>query len=142
MDLDLKGKRAVVCGSTQGIGKASAVELASLGASVTLMARDEKRLKSTLEELDATAGQQHNYLLADFSFPEQVKKAIRGFVAKDDVHILVNNTAGPPAGAAIDAFPEDFIYAFTAHLICNQIMVQAVVPSMTKNSYGRIINII
>jgi 3-oxoacyl-[acyl-carrier protein] reductase len=142
MDLNLKGKRAVVCGSTRGIGKATALELASLGAAITLVARNEESLKSTLKELDVSAGQMHDYKTADFSFPEQVKRAIEEIVSKEDVHILVNNTGGPPAGAANDALPQDFIDAFSAHLICNQILVQAVIPSMKKNLYGRIINII
>jgi 3-oxoacyl-[acyl-carrier protein] reductase len=142
MNLDLKGKRAVVCGSTQGIGKASAIELALLGAEVTLIARNEESLKNTLKELPSPAGQKHDYLVADFSFPEQLKETITRFMQNKNVHILINNTGGPPAGQAIDASPEEFIKAFSSHLICNQIMVQAVVPSMKQSGYGRIINII
>lgn len=142
MNLDLKGKRAVVCGSTQGIGKASAIELALLGADVTLVARNEESLKSTLKELPSINGQQHNYLVADFGFPDQLKETIGRFVKDNNVHILINNTGGPPAGQAIDASPEEFIKAFSSHLICNQIMVQAVVPAMKAAGYGRIINII
>jgi 3-oxoacyl-[acyl-carrier protein] reductase len=142
MNLDLKGKRAVVCGSTQGIGKASAIELALLGADVTLIARNAESLKSTLKELPSTAGQKHDYLVADFNFPDQLKEVIGRFVENNKVHILINNTGGPPAGQAIDASPEEFIKAFSSHLICNQIMVQAVVPAMKEAGYGRIINII
>jgi 3-oxoacyl-[acyl-carrier protein] reductase len=142
MNLDLSGKTAVVCGSTQGIGKASAMELALLGANVTLVARNEDALKATIKELPTTSGQTHRYLIADFQFPDQVKKVIHEFVTKLDVHVLVNNTGGPPAGLAIDAEPEAFLSAFNSHLICNQIMTQAVVPSMKKAGYGRIINII
>jgi 3-oxoacyl-[acyl-carrier protein] reductase len=142
MNLDLSGKTAVVCGSTQGIGKASAIELALLGANVTLVARNEEALKATIKQLPSTSGQTHRYLIADFQFPDQVKKVIHEFVAKHDVHVLVNNTGGPPAGLAIDAEPEAFLSAFNSHLICNQIMTQAVVPSMKKAGYGRIINII
>jgi len=142
MNLDLKGKRAVVCGSTQGIGKASAIELALLGAHVTLVARNEESLKATIKELSSTAGQQHHYLVADFSNPDHLKDAMHQFMKDNAVHVLINNTGGPPAGQAIDASPEDFIKAFSSHLICNQIMVQAVVPSMKQAGYGRIINII
>ena len=142
MNLDLKGKRAVVCGSTQGIGKASAIELALLGAEVILVARNEESLKSTLNELPSAAGQKHNYLVADFNFPDQLKEVIDRFVQNKKVQILINNTGGPPAGQAIDASPEEFIRAFSSHLICNQIMVQAVVPAMKEAGYGRIINII
>jgi 3-oxoacyl-[acyl-carrier protein] reductase len=142
MNLDLKGKRAVVCGSTQGIGKASAIELASLGASITLVARNEEKLKTVLAELNNEHGQKHDYMVADFDFPEQLKEKIQSFAAKNVAHILINNTGGPPAGTAMDAEPADFLKAFSAHLICGQILVQALVPSMKKENYGRIINVI
>jgi 3-oxoacyl-[acyl-carrier protein] reductase len=142
MNLDLKGKRAIVCGSTQGIGKASAIELAMLGASVTLVARNEEKLKSVLAELPVTANQQHDFIAADFDFPEVLKSKMELYTAKSIAHILINNTGGPPAGLAINASSDDFIKAFTSHLICNQIMTQAVVPGMKKEKYGRIINII
>jgi 3-oxoacyl-[acyl-carrier protein] reductase len=142
MNLDLKGKRAVVCGSTQGIGKASAIELASLGASVTLVARNEEKLKAVLSELDTSKEQKHDYLVADFELPEQLKEKIQSFAQKQVAHILINNTGGPPAGAALDAAPTDFLKAFSAHLICGQILVQALVPGMKKENFGRIINII
>jgi 3-oxoacyl-[acyl-carrier protein] reductase len=142
MDLNLFGRNALVCGSTQGIGKATAMELASLGAGVTLLARHESKLNTTLNELPSHHGQKHNFIVADFDFPEQVKTAIQKLVSAIDVHILVNNTGGPPAGAAIDAKPGDFLSAINAHLICSQILVQACVPGMKKNNYGRIINVI
>lgn len=142
MDLSLKDKRAIVCGSTQGIGKASAIELAQLGATVTLVARDETKLKTVLRELPSPNGQKHDFIVADFSFPDQVKTAIERFVLQHEVHVLVNNTGGPPAGQAIDAKTDDFLSAINAHLVCSQILVQACVPSMKKNKYGRIINVI
>lgn len=140
MNLDLTGKRAIVCGSTQGIGKASAIELALLGADVTLVARDEDKLKAVLKELSPTG--KHNYLVADFSNPETLKSKINEFASKNAIHILINNTGGPPAGLAIDAQTEEFVKAFSSHLLCNQILVQAVVPSMKQSKFGRIINII
>ena len=142
MDLNLIGKNALVCGSTQGIGKATAIELAALGATVILLARDEKKLKSTLSELSSTQGQKHQFVIADFSFPDQVKSVVDKLISEKDIHILINNTGGPPAGQAIDSKPEDFLSAINAHLICSQILVQACVPGMKKNNYGRIINII
>lgn len=142
MDLDLKGKRAMVCGSTRGIGKAVAVELAMLGASVTAVARNEARLKSALEELSGDHGQRHEYLIADFNDPRKLRSIIAAYAANTDVHILVNNTGGPPAGLAIDAEPEAFLDAFSAHLICGQILVQAVIPGMKRAGFGRVINII
>src|SRR5258708_32121120 len=137
MDLSLIGKRALVCGSTQGIGKASAIELAQLGATVTLLARDENKLKSTLRELASNEGQKHDFIIADFSFPDQVKAAIQKFVSSNEVHILVNNTGGPPAGQAIDATPEDFLQAMNEHLICSQILTQPSLPPMKKFKFAR-----
>jgi 3-oxoacyl-[acyl-carrier protein] reductase len=141
MDLSLTGKRAVVCGSSQGIGRASALELAMLGADVTLLARDEGRLQTVLQELKRYPGR-HEYKIADFNQPGQVEAQAQAIALNETVHILVNNTGGPAAGLAIDAHTEDFVKAFTAHLLCNQVLVQAFAPGMKKAGYGRIINII
>lgn len=142
MNLDLSGKRAIVCGSTQGIGRATAVELATLGAHVTLVARNEAKLKETLAMLPSSTSQNHDYLVADFDFPEQLKETIDKYLASHPVQILINNTGGPPAGKVLDAKPEEFIKAITSHLICSQILVQALVPHMKSAGYGRIINVI
>ncbi len=143
MDLNLKGKKAIVCGSTQGIGKATAIELASLGASVTLVARNEDSLKQSIKELDSTKGQQHNYLVADFTKPDELKSTVEKFVASNGpINILVNNTGGPAGGPIINAKLEEFTQTFSNHLLCNHIMVQAVVDGMKTSGYGRIINII
>ena len=142
MDLNLEGKRAVVCGSTQGIGKASAIELALLGASVTLIARNEEKLKAVIRELSTKGDQEHNYLVADFNFPDGLKKTAEDFATSEGVHILVNNTGGPPAGLAIDAPLEEYVKAFESHLLCNHILAQTFVPGMKKEKFGRIINII
>ncbi|MEJ7610598.1 MAG: SDR family oxidoreductase [Ferruginibacter sp.] len=143
MNLDLTGKNAMVCGSTQGLGFASAVELAKLGATVTLVARNEEKLRDTVKKLDSTKVQQHSYLVADFSDPENVRAAITSFIeAGKTAQILVNNTGGPAGGTALDAKPEEFTAAFSAHLICNHLLVQALVPGMKAAGYGRIVNII
>lgn len=135
MNLDLQGKTAIVCGGSQGIGKAAAIELSLLGANVTIIARDEQKLKQAWSELHH-GHQLHHYVMADFSNPDDVKKKIGEIVNKQPVHILVNNTGGPPGGQAIDANPEEFLKAFSNHLICNQIVTQAVVPGMKKEKYG------
>ena len=143
MDLDLKGKNAIVCGSTQGLGFASAIELALLGTNVTLVARNEEKLKEAVAKLDTSKQQKHSYFVADFEFPEQVKSAIEKYLAQYPVlNILVNNTGGPKGGNAVDASPEEFLHAFNSHLICNHILMQACLEGMTKEKYGRIINII
>ena len=142
MNLSLKEKNAVVCGSTQGIGLAIAKELALLGANCTLIARNEEALKKVIGDLDTSLGQHHGFHIADFSKPEEVRTMIEEHVKHHAVHILVNNTGGPPAGMIMDAKEEDFLRAFNQHLICNHILTTAVVPSMKKEGYGRIINII
>ncbi|MCW3075486.1 MAG: Short-chain dehydrogenase [Bacteroidetes bacterium] len=143
MNLDLKNKRAIVCGSTQGIGKAVAIELALLGANVTLIARNEQSLKSVKSELSNNGSQLHSYLCADFSEPSKLKDLAEQFIQRSGpVHILVNNTGGPPSGPVIKAKTEEFINAFNNHLICNHIMVQACVEGMKNSGYGRVVNII
>lgn len=142
MNLDLTGKRALVCGSTQGIGKASAMELALLGANITLLARNETKLKKVLKALPILNSQTHDYLLVDFNNQNQLKSIIESYSSLFHIDILINNTGGPDAGQAIDAEPDEFIKAFKMHLICNQILAQALSPGMKKNNFGRIINII
>lgn len=142
MNLDLKGKTAVVCGSTQGLGYASAAELALLGCNVVLMARDEEKLKKAADSLYHINDQSHSYIVADFVNTDSVKEAIAGYTKNNQVHILVNNTGGPAGGKAIDAEPSAFLAAFNNHLINNHNLVQAVVPGMKDAGYGRIINII
>lgn len=142
MNLSLENKTAIICGSTQGIGLAVAIELAQLGANCILIARNETTLIDAIKLLPKENSQQHSYLIADFSNSNNVKSIIEDFMKENTVHILINNTGGPAGGAIIDAKEEDFINTFNQHLICNHILTKAVVPSMKKEGYGRIINII
>ena len=143
MDLNLKGRNALVCGSSQGIGKAVAIELASLGANVILLARNEETLKRTLKELPQKDNK-HDYLVADFTDPELLKKVLENYMQKNkiDFDILINNTGGPPGGLISAAKTIEFENAFSQHLISNHILVQTVVEGMKRTGYGRIINII
>ena len=158
----LEGRRALVCGSTQGIGRACAIEFARQGARVTLLARDDAALRRVLEEIEALTGPssavpgrgapdppaapaavRHEYLSADFSDPHAVGTIVRHHVASTGpFQILLNNTGGPPAGAIVDAEPAAFLAAFSAHLLCNQILAQELLPGMKSSAYGRIINIV
>jgi 3-oxoacyl-[acyl-carrier protein] reductase len=143
MLIDLKGKNAIVCGSTQGIGLAIAKEFAILGANVLLIARNEEKLKDVANSLEKQADQTHAYICADFHNPTALQAEINNYnLNNTEIDILVNNTGGPPAGRAIDATLDDFLNAFKQHLICNQILAQAVVAGMISRKYGRIINII
>jgi 3-oxoacyl-[acyl-carrier protein] reductase len=143
MNLSLKNKTALVCGSTQGIGKAAAIELANMGANLVLLARNEDKLKDSLKDLDTSNGQNHSCLVADFAQPNDLKKTITDFVnAGNKIHVLVNNTGGPKGGMIKDAATDEFLAAFNQHLICNHILVQAIYPGMISEKYGRIINVI
>lgn len=142
MNLSLEGKYAVICGSTQGIGLAIAEELALLGANCTLIARNEEALKTAVQSLDIALRQQHNYLVADFTHPYDLRKVILEHTSATPVHILINNTGGPPGGLITEAEEAAFLAAFNQHLICNHILTKAAIPSMKKEGYGRIINII
>lgn len=143
MNLNLSNKNALVCGSSQGLGLASAIELALLGANVILMSRDENKLKSALTQLDTSNGQAHDYLVADFEQPENVRTVINRYLSNNKhIDILVNNTGGPAGGKALDAETNAFIKAFNSHLICNHILMQAVTPGMKARQFGRIVNII
>lgn len=140
MNLGLRNKKAIVCGSTQGIGKAIAVGLANQGVSLTLIARNESVLKEVINTLDTSLGQNHNYLCVDFADNQFAKKI--EILEKTNFDILINNTGGPASGPIADASAEDFLLAFKMHLLNNQILIQKVVGGMKKKSFGRIINII
>ncbi|MCC6865785.1 MAG: SDR family oxidoreductase [Ignavibacteria bacterium] len=143
MKIDLSGKNAVVCGASQGIGRAIAIEFAQCGANVVLLARNEESLRKVLRELPASKTQNHNIIIADFSQPEELRNKMKNFASEaKPVHILVNNTGGPKGGEIYKAETIEFELAFRNHLICNQIMVQALLEGMKRNQYGRIINII
>ena len=127
MDLNLNGKRAVVCGSTQGIGRAIALEMARLGASVTLVARNEEKLREVQQELDKKHRQYHDYIVADFDDPEGLKPKVVEHAKMVSVEIVVNNTGGPPGGSLVDAHPYEFARDLYNHLFCTQILVQSFV---------------
>jgi 3-oxoacyl-[acyl-carrier protein] reductase len=140
MNLDLKNKNAIVCGSTQGIGEASAIELAKLGANITLVARNKSKLSDVLNSLDVSQGQSHLFVCVDFSDTEKLKTEIN--LLKGTYHILVNNTGGPASGPIADAPAHSFEEAFKMHLINNQLLFQKVVDGMKQEGFGRVINII
>lgn len=142
MDISLKGKFALICGSTQGIGFATAKVLATLGANCILMARNEDSLKKAVQQLSTEQGQQHRYHIADFSEKGQIETTINQLVADTRISILVNNTGGPKSGPITEALISDFELAFQQHLIGNHILSKAVIPGMKALGYGRIINII
>ena len=143
MDLNLIGKTAVVCGSSQGLGLASAIELSLLGANVVLMSRNERKLADAVKQLDNGKGQTHSYLVADFASVKQVKQVIEGFVELGNrAQILVNNTGGPAGGPIVSAELSELSVAFESHVLCNHVLATTLLPGMKDAGYGRIINII
>jgi 3-oxoacyl-[acyl-carrier protein] reductase len=139
----LKGFNALVCGSTSGIGQATAIEFSESGASVTLFARNEEKLKHTLLLLQSSDSQKHQYLVGDFNDPENIQEIVKSNITTGiNYHILINNSGGPKGGPIIDADVSEFIEGFNRHLICNHILTQALLPGMKELNYGRIINII
>lgn len=141
--MELLGKHALICGSTQGIGLETAKLLASRGAKITLLARNEVKLKQCLTDLVVPSGIVHDYLVADFSNPSELRTIVSQYVLEgNQPDILVNNTGGPKGGLIIDAETSEFIDAFNQHLICNHILVQALFPGMKSKGGGKIINVI
>ena len=142
MDISLLGKNALVGGGSAGIGRAVAIELAELGANVTVMARTEANLVNTVNMLDIKQGQKHGFLVVDYSDSQALVNLVEALVQQQPIHVLVNNTGGPPGGALALASAADLTTAYHNHLICNHLLTQTVLPSMKSSGYGRIINII
>lgn len=143
MIISLKGKTALVCGGSDGIGKATASGLAKAGATVIVAARGEEKLKAAVNSFATEHGQKHGYLVLDMDNPELARKAVESFVNQHGtIHILVNNAGGPPGGPITEADSEQFLIAFQRLLLSAQAITQAVFPGMKSTGFGRVINII
>lgn len=142
MNLDLTGKNALVCGGSAGIGKACAIELAALGATVTLASRDASKLESAITQLPTPKGQKHGYLVLDNAKPQAAQESLSEHLKQHGpCHILINNTGGPPSGAMADATAQQLQGAFDTLLLSAHLLTQAILPGMKDAKYGRIINI-
>ena len=143
MDLNLIGRHALVCGASEGIGRAAAHELALLGANVTVLARRADVLTDVSAALPCvTAGQRHGSIALDVADAAALKANVAALAAANPVHILVNNTGGPPGGRAIDAAADAYLAAFQRHLLANQALVQATLLGMRDAGWGRIVYVI
>lgn len=143
MDLALDGRHALVCGASQGIGRACAMELAQLGANVTLLARREEVLRGFADELPRThAAQKHGFISADSGDTYALRAQVEALVASAPVHVLVNNSGGPQPGPVLGAAVEAFLDAYRKHLLANHVLAEVVIPGMRASGYGRIVNII
>ncbi len=142
MAMQLEGRHALVCGASEGIGRAAAVALAELGADVTVLARRQERLDEVLAALPRNGGQAHGSVSADVGDGPGLRAKIEALAASKPVQILVNNTAGPPGGPAHAAMPEQYLAVFRQHLVANQVLVQSVLAGMKAVGWGRIVNVI
>lgn len=142
MDLNLIGKHALVCGASEGIGAATARELAMLGATVTVLARRADALAAVAEALPCAQGQRHGWLAADMRDTAALRAQVDALTAAAPVHILINNTGGPPGGPAHAADANAFETAFAQHLLANHALLQAVLPGMRAAAWGRVVNVI
>jgi 3-oxoacyl-[acyl-carrier protein] reductase len=142
MDLDLSGRHALVCGASEGIGRAAAHELALLGADVTVLARRAEVLEQVAAGLPRRDGQEHGVIAADMSRTDALRAQAEALAAARPVHVLVNNTAGPPGGPVHTAGEDAFLEAFRRHLLASQALVQALLPGMRAANWGRIVNIV
>jgi 3-oxoacyl-[acyl-carrier protein] reductase len=141
MDIDLKGKKALVGGSSGGIGRAIAFQLAESGASVTLMSRSEEKLKDIISDLPTTQGQSHQYLVVDFNDFDVYKKIISNYFENNTVDILVNNTQGPAAGNTLEKNVPDYQEAFDLLFKTVAFTTELALKQMQQKQWGRIINV-
>ena len=141
MEISLRGKNALVGGSSKGIGRAIAERLAASGANLTLMARSEEVLKEIVEKLDRSLGQQHHYLVVDFSDFPTFAAQMESYFKEHSVDILINNTQGPAAGGALDKTIRDYQTAFDLLFKCAVHTTGLALPHMQKQQWGRIVNV-
>jgi len=143
IQIDLTGKRALICGASQGIGEATALMFAKAGASVVLLARSEDKLAALVKKLEQlNPNQKHQFICLDLSSTAEIEIQISALLKSGPIHILVHNSGGPKGGALIDALPEDFFQAFQNHIGSAQTLAKLLVPGMKTEKFGRIINVI
>jgi len=141
--LSLAGRHALVCGASAGIGRASALALASLGARVTVLARRSDALHALLPQLREAGAADAHALAADQEDRASLEAMVTALlVTRGAVHVLVNNTGGPPGGPALDAEPAQFERALGRILFSAQLLVRLCLPGMRDARYGRIVNIL
>jgi 3-oxoacyl-[acyl-carrier protein] reductase len=139
----LEGKRALICGASEGIGRATAILFAANGAQVTALARSQAKLEALMPELAKPSGGKHNWLCADVNLHGELRAHLEKEIHQHGpFDILVNNTGGPKGGPIAEAQAEEFIGAFHQHLLTNQLLTQLLLPGMKTRGYGRIINVI
>ncbi len=139
----LAGRHALVCGASAGIGRATALALAGLGAKVTALARSEDALSELIPALTSVGAPEAHGLVADLDERTELATRVAAHLERHGpVHILVNNTGGPPAGPILEASEAEFLLAFGRHVLASHLLVRLLLPGMRKAEYGRIVNVI
>ena len=142
-DRSLSSRHALVCGASAGIGRASALALAGLGAEVTALARSRDALETLMPELERAGSPRARFVVADHDERRHLKTAVEGLIQREGpVNVLINNSGGPKPGPILEAREEDFLAAFGRHLLANHLLVQLTLEGMKSSGYGRIVNII
>lgn len=138
MDLGIKGKRALVCASSKGLGRGCAMALAAEGVDVVLNARGAEALEATAKEIRSAHGVTVETVAADITTEDGRRQALD---VAGPVDILVNNAGGPPPGMWTDWDREDFIAALDANMLTPIALIKALVPDMMERGWGRVVNI-
>jgi len=138
MDLGIKGRKAIVCAASKGLGRACAMSLAREGVDVTIVARTPGPLEQTAEEIRGASGVEVNAVATDITTPEGRALTLEACPEPD---ILVNNAGGPPPGDFRDWDRDDWIKALDANMLTPIELIKATVDGMLARRFGRIVNI-
>lgn len=141
VDFKLGNKVAIVVASSQGLGKATAIELAKEGVDIMLAARSEDKLKEVQQEIMKLGTSKVDYVVTDITIPEQIEHLVSETIKRfGKLDILINNSGGPPSGNFEDLKDEDWTNAFELNLLSYVRIIQAALPHLKKEG-GHIINI-
>ncbi len=138
MDLGLKGKKAIVCAASKGLGKGCAMALAREGVDLVINARTKATLDATADEIRSATGAKVTAVACDITTPEGRAEVLE---AAGPIDILINNAGGPPPGNFRDWTVEDWQKALNANMLTAIELIRLTVDGMIERRFGRIVNI-